>query len=205
MLRCDEKHVREYHVFNCVGLVFTTNHKSDGIYLPADDRRHFVAWSPLVREELDEGYFHRLWNWFAGGGIGHVTAYLRELDLSEFDPSAPPPKTPAFWDIVDASRAPEDAELADALDRLGNPDAVTLAAVVAATTDQEFAEWLGDRKNRRALPFRFEQCDYVPVRNDSHGDGLWVINGKRQVVYAKATLSLRDQIAAARRLTMRAV
>ena len=34
------------------------------------------------------------------------------------DPKAPPPKTPAFWDIVDASRAPEDAELADVIDAL---------------------------------------------------------------------------------------
>ena len=43
------------------------------------------------------------------------------LDISSFDPKAPPPKTPAFWAIVDASRVPEDAELADVLDRLGNP------------------------------------------------------------------------------------
>jgi hypothetical protein len=32
-------------VFNCLGFIITTNYKTDGIYLPADDRRHYVAWS----------------------------------------------------------------------------------------------------------------------------------------------------------------
>ena len=69
-----------------------------------------------------------------------------------------PPKTPAFWAIVDANRAPEDAELADALDALGvndegvdlgRSDAVTLAQLVAKA-ERETHEWLLDRKNRRA-------------------------------------------------------
>ena len=129
--------------------------------------------------------------------IGHVAAYLAELDLSAFDPKAPPPKTPAFWDIVDANRAPEDAELADVLDQLGNPDAVTLAADREAA-GAEFGDWLRDRKNRRAIPHRLEHCGYVPVRNDAADDGLWKINGKRQVVYAKSELSISDRLKAAR-------
>jgi hypothetical protein len=47
VLRVDEKHMQEYAVFNVCGIVITTNHKSDGVYLPADDRRHYVAWSEL--------------------------------------------------------------------------------------------------------------------------------------------------------------
>ena len=59
VLRVDEKNLREHSVFNCVGVIITTNHKADGIYLPADDRRHFVAWSDTVqgqfrRELLDQ-------------------------------------------------------------------------------------------------------------------------------------------------------
>ncbi len=49
VLRVDEKHLREYSVPNVCGVIITSNHKSDGIYLPADDRRHFVAWSPLSK------------------------------------------------------------------------------------------------------------------------------------------------------------
>ena len=45
VLRVDEKHLREYSVFNVCGVIMTTNYKTNGIYLPAEDRRHFVAWS----------------------------------------------------------------------------------------------------------------------------------------------------------------
>ena len=131
VLRVDEKHLREHYVFNVLGFIITTNHKTDGIYLPADDRRHFVAWSNRTKEDFAPDYWNELWGWYETGGFGHVAAYLGELDLSGFDPKAPPPKTPAFWDIVNASRAPEDAELADVLDALGNPDVTTLSQLIA--------------------------------------------------------------------------
>jgi hypothetical protein len=136
VLRCDEKHLREHSVLNVCGVVITTNHKTDGIYLPADDRRHFVAWSDLTKEDFGEddaarkAYWQRLWRWYDLGGDAHVAAYLSELDLSSFDAKAPPPKTQAFWEIVDASRAPEDAEMADAIERLGSPNVLTLAQII---------------------------------------------------------------------------
>jgi hypothetical protein len=50
-------------------------------------------------------------------------------------------------------------------------------------------------------PHRLEACDYTPVRNTDAKDGLWKINGRRQVIYAKIGLSFADQIRAARTLT----
>ena len=82
-----------------------------------------------------------------------------------------PPKTPAFWQIVGSGSAPEDAELADLLDKLGNPAAVTLAQL-PAKADTNFDEWLSDRRNRRAIPHRMNSCGYVPVRNPDTDDGL---------------------------------
>lgn len=196
VLRCDEKNLREHAVLNCCGVIITTNYKTDGIYLPSDDRRHFVAWSDLTKDNFTDGYWNWLWGWYANGGIRHVAAYLAELNISAFDPKAPPPKTPAFWDIVDASRAPEDAELADILDRMGNPDVITLTQITTMA-DGDFGTWIRDHKNRRVIPHRLEKCDYVPVRNDAATDRLWRINGKRQVVYAKNTLSIRDRLTAA--------
>lgn len=203
VLRVDEKHLREYAVFNVCGIIITSNHKTDGIYLPADDRRHFVAWSSSNREDFDEGYWRRLYRWFQDGGNGHVTAYLRKFDLSDFDPKAPPPKTPAFWDIVASNAAPEDAEMADALDALETPDAVTIGqivdAVAATTHSGGFKEWLLDRRNSRRIPHRLEECGYAAVRNESTTDGRWKVDGKNVVIYARKQLSLRDQIAAARK------
>jgi hypothetical protein len=199
VLRVDEKHLREYSIPNCVGVIITTNHKTDGIFLPPDDRRHFVAWSDLKSEDFPPGYWNTLWDWYGKGGDQHVAAYLAALDISAFDPKAPPRKTPAFWDIVDASRAPEDAELADVLDGLGNPDAITLERI-ANHASGEFQSWIKDRKNRRLIPHRIERCDYVSVRNDGAKDGLWKVHGARQVIYAKKALSIRERIDAANKL-----
>jgi hypothetical protein len=99
---------------------------------------------------------------------------------------------------VDANRAPEDSELADLLDELGNPATITLTEIRARATGS-FLDWLQDRKNRRAIPHRMESAGYVSVRNDTADDGLWKSDGKRQVIYARNNLPLRDRIAAVQR------
>jgi hypothetical protein len=200
VLRVDEKHIREHSVLNCTGIIITTNHKSDGIFLPQDDRRHYVAWSERSRTDFSEGYWRELWGWYNKGGFGHVAAYLAKFDLSSFDPKQPPPKTDAFWSIVHANQAPEEAELMDLIDRLGNPDALT-PSQLHARADLELQIWLGDRKNRRALPHRLESCGYSSVPNPDAKDTLWKAFGSRQTVYAKSTMSVRDRIAAVRRFS----
>jgi hypothetical protein len=197
VLRVDEKHIPEHSVLNVCGIILTTNHKTDGIYLPADDRRHFVAWSDLSKEDFTPAYWNGLWSWYEAGGGAHIAAYLATLDISEFDPKAPPPKTAAFWAIVDANQAPEDAELADVLDLMGNPDATTVDRIAAMATG-EIQFWIKERKNRRQIPHRMERCGYIPVRSETAKDGLWKISGARQVVYAKSRLTIRDRHVAAR-------
>jgi hypothetical protein len=205
VIRVDEKNIREYAVPNVCGVIITTNHKADGLYLPADDRRHYIAWSELDREQFDEGYWNELWQWYGNGGTGHVAAYLAQFDLSDFDAKAPPPKTEAFWHIVNAARPPEESELADIFDDLNWPDAITLDTIVARAgvvhRDTDFSFWLKDRKHRRQIPHRLEAVGYESVRNPSAKDGLWAINGRRQAVYTRATLPLRDRHSAAARLS----
>lgn len=197
VLRVDEKNLREHSIPNCCGVIITTNHKSDGIYLPADDRRHFVAWSELDKADFDTEYWNGLWGWYNRGGDRAVAAYLAQLDLAEFDPNAP--KTPAFWDIVDANRAPEDGELADVIEEINSPDAFTLDRIKNQAVG-DFGMWIRDRRNRRNIPHRLEQCGYTPVRNEYATDGLWKINKRRQAVYAKSELSPRDRFQAVNNL-----
>lgn len=196
VLRVDEKHQREYSVFNIMGVIITTNHKLDGLYLPADDRRHYVAWSNLNRETFDDDYWGKIWGWYRDGGIANVGAFLCELDISDFDAKAPPIKTAAFWDIVGANHAPEDSELADALDRLGWPGAVTIGRIATAA-DPAFAEFLRDRTNSRRIPHRLETAGYVSVRNAGQKDGRWKVDGNNVAIYAKLEMTERErQIAA---------
>lgn len=206
VLRVDEKNLREHDVFNVTGPIMTTNHRTDGVYLPADDRRHLVAWSEARQEDFGPEYWNERWRWYESAGFGHVAAYLQTLDISGFDPKAPPKKTEAFWAIVNANRSSEDAELDDALDQLGDHaglgerlKAVTLDMIIINATEG-LAEWLRDRKNRRAIPHRLERCGYIPVRNADAADGLFKVKGRRQTVYGRADLSIRDRLEAATRL-----
>jgi hypothetical protein len=199
VLRCNDKYLRHYYVPNVLGLIITTNHKSDGLYLPSDDRRHYVAWSDRTKEEFTAEYFNRLWTWLLHeGGNEHVAAYLAQRDLTAFNPNALPRQTAAFFDIVDAGRSPEDAELADVLDELKRPDVCTLLMLAASKTGASL-EWLVDRRHRRSIPHRMERCGYATCRNPNATDGLWFINGRRQTLYVKASLAPKQRIRAARR------
>jgi hypothetical protein len=75
--------------------------------------------------------------------------------------------------------------LADVLDDLGRPDAVTLSDVTnrAAILHLAFAEWLRDRRNRRSIPHRFEDCGYVAVSNPNDSEGRRKIDGTRHTIY----------------------
>ena len=201
VLMVNRKHVQEYPVMNVAGVIITTNHRHDGLYLHADDRRHFVAWSEARKENFSAGYFDDVWNWLNAGGDADVAAYLRSLDLSEFNPKAPPPKTPAFWAIVQAGEAPEDSELRSIFDVLGHPTAVTLDEIAnAAPLDSPLRQDFADRKMRRQWPFRMERAGYVPVRNSNADDGLWKIGGKRVAVYGSEKASERERQQAANAL-----
>ena len=189
--RIDEKNRREYDVFNVNATIITTNHLTDGVYLPEDDRRHYVAWSDAQKEDFTDGYWTSLKGWFDGGGIWHVAAYLAQLNISGFNPKAPPPKTAAFWQIVAANADSQDAELLDAIERMGNPDAFILPRLIASSPDG-LREWLRDRNNRRRIGHRLDACGYVSVRNDVN-KGLWVVTGSRQVIYAKKQLPDRER------------
>jgi hypothetical protein len=213
VLRVNEKHKQEYYIPNCCLVIITTNYKTDGIYIAEDDRRHYVAWSDLTEKDFPDGFLNEMWHWYEHeGGFAHVTAYLDARDLSGFNAKAPPPKTQAFWDIVYANRAPEEAELNDVLDKLERPDAVTLQGIInkaseIAVKDEDGREdknslsaWLKERKNRRAIPHRLEKCKYVSVPNPYAKDGLWKRNGARQMIYGPTRLSPADRLKAAQRL-----
>jgi Bifunctional DNA primase/polymerase, N-terminal/Primase C terminal 2 (PriCT-2)/Family of unknown function (DUF5906) len=199
VLDCNEKYIKQHYVLNCMGVIITSNHLTDGIYLLAEDRRHYVAWSDCKPTGFPPGFWNEMWSWYDTGGDGHVAAYLATLDISNFDPKAPPPKTAAFWSIVNANRTSEEAELQDVLDKLGNPDAVTIEAIRIEALPS-LREWLKEPKNRKAVTHRFENCGYRAVNNQGAKDGLWKIDGRRQVVYAKTELSLADQLKAVEEL-----
>jgi hypothetical protein len=209
--RVNQKYMGEHHIVNVVGAIITSNYKTEGLYLPADDRRHYVAWSDLKQTDFDSKpgaedashYFDAMYRWYEQeGGYGHIAAFLATLDISSFNPKAPPPKTPAFWAIVGANRPTEESEIMDALDVLNDPDAITIDWLITAAS-AGLAAFLLDRKNRKAASHRIADAGYVQVRNDLAKDGLWLIKGSRKVIYAKSTLTMQEQVEAAQRFVAR--
>jgi len=205
VLRCNEKFVHEHSVFNVTGIIITTNHKTSSLYLPDNDRRHYIAWSNIKQDDFVDDYWRDFWGWYYEGGFEAVAAYLHAFDLSGFDPKATPLKTRAFWEIVNANRSPEEAEAADAIDKLGNPAAVTIDMLISVA-DHDFANWLLERKNRRIIPHRFEEVGYEVIANPDNAQRVWNVfdpltkRVKRQIVYARKELAIVDQIRAARKL-----
>jgi len=206
VIRVNTKYKLQHYVTNVAGSISTTNNRFDAIYLPSNDRRTYVAWSEVEKVDFEEGFWSSFWAWYASGGLDDVVAHLRKYDLSKFDPKAPPKQTDAFWQIVGVSAAPEESELADALDAMQKngqrPIVTTINAVMeAAAFAADLNTWLRDPKNRRRVPGRFEACGYLPVHNTEVKDKRWVINGRRQIVYGRMDVSASERIAAARKLT----
>jgi hypothetical protein len=214
VLRVNEKHVKPYYVSNCVGVIETTNYKTDGVYLPPDDRRHLVIWCPRTKEDFDDivAYFNTLWHFYNHeDGCSHVMAYLLQVDLSKFNAKADPPKTPAFWTIANANRSVEEGELMDVIESMGSPNALTIYEIINAAQAQSafpaLVEWLNDRRNSRLMRARLDRCGYADFSNLESKDGMWQIAGRRVNVYVKNTLSLekqRDAVAAFKRERERA-
>jgi hypothetical protein len=69
-MRVNEKHLPAFYIWKCLGLLITTNHLTDGIYLPEDDRRHYVAWSERTKEDFTADYWNRIHQWYENGGYG---------------------------------------------------------------------------------------------------------------------------------------
>lgn len=203
VLMCNNKYAKEYPVFNVMGVILTTNHKTNGIYLPMDDRRHYVAWSEARKEAFADQYWRGLWDWLNTGGTEAVVGYLQGVDLSGFNPKAPPPKTEAFYAIVQANANPDDVALVGiTLREDGTKMPVVtideLAAAAGRAEDYNLVSELTDRRNRRRLPHMMERAGYVPVRNPDAKDGLWRTKGRQLAIYADSALSYAEQIKRAR-------
>ena len=81
--RVNAKYVPQHYVLNVCGVIITTNYKTNGIYLPADDRRTYVAWSDIKQADFEAGFWPHFWNWYTNeNGFAHVAAFLVERDIS---------------------------------------------------------------------------------------------------------------------------
>jgi Bifunctional DNA primase/polymerase, N-terminal/Family of unknown function (DUF5906) len=207
VLEVNAKYVRQVWIPNVLDVIITTNHETTALYLPRDDRRHYVLWTNVTKEEFKPEYWNALWDWYENrGGYAIVAHYLLTRDLSKFNPKAPPRLTEAFWAIVGAGESAEGSDLGDLIEAIGRPRALTLAMLAKkAETDfhlqPEFAktvEWL--KAHPHITPSKFGVNGYRSFRNKTAKDGKWKIGLRSRVVYVWRELTDREAEAAVRAL-----
>jgi hypothetical protein len=197
-LPIDQKGIEVYAVPNVVGVIITTNHKHD-LFLPKDDRRHYVAWSNKTASDMGgAAYFNRLVAWLDGGGRENVVAFLRERDLSKFDAKAPPRRTKAWKTIVTVSAGYEEEDAEDAFEALGKPDAVTWQDFVLKAGPR-VAELL-EKNNTRAVANIIDQAGYERIDNPASKHGRWRVLDTWIKIYVRKELNEGDKIKAAEKL-----
>ena len=205
-LRCNPKFVRPYYVLNVVGMIITTNHKVGGLFLTR--RRP----PPLCR--VVAGRTKRLQPRISGRNTGRSSApvartrspiILRALDLARFSPKAPPPRTQAFWEMVNAMRSEKESEMDDVIENLGTPKALVIADLIASadllgSRYDAFVAFLKDRTKSRLVTIRLEGCGYRRLTNPDEAAGRWVVGGQRTGVYVRQEMSDREGFEAVKAL-----
>ena len=212
-----DKWIIAHSMFNMNGIIFTGNHLTDGLYLVAGDRRHGMFWSMMTPDQFDKDKF---WDWYRKeNGLEHAAAYLATLDVTDFDVYAAPPKTDAFWSVVNACQILVENKLREALDNFDvdmfgekppcRPEAVTVDMLVrelareSSNFGNELYELLTGPKSQR-IAHKFHEAGYGPVPNPKRpADGYWRIDDKRVVVYAPTGMQPERRLKAAMALVMR--
>ena len=179
------KYGQKFSVRMYCGVIITTNHLANGIYIPEDDRRYDVIDCAtmdemgLRKEDVRREYFSDLWEWFFEGGSNHIAAYLHERDISKFNASNGQRKTDAHKTVV-ASGMTGDQWLDDILEDLTMPKAVRSDWILTKAVANGEKE--GDIK--RKLSNSMTRSGYNLHRSERK-DGRWKIGSKIVTVYVK--------------------
>jgi len=97
----NEKGIARYPVPNVCATIMLTNHK-DAVSMAAEDRRYFVMWSEAAPQSPE--YYQHFADWVSDEeNHARVYDYLLRRDVSKFNIKAPPPKTDAKAEMVDAT------------------------------------------------------------------------------------------------------
>ena len=220
-LNVADKNVKEHPIQNAVLEILTSNHLTDGLYVPPEDRRVDVIWSHRTKAEISQltkldpkaywaDYLDRLQK---RGDDEHIAAYLRARDLSKFNPGAEPPKTEGWKRIVAGHRPAGDAGLLDLLDAMASdwcfatgylelrPPALTLEQMYHhPQCPPELKKLIADKGKARVVAHRLGDAHYGSFDRPGNAQGYWTINGRRQTIYVADDLAPDEKIAAAEAL-----
>jgi hypothetical protein len=200
--RIDQKYINEFHVPNITKVICTTNETRSALYLNADARRYYIAGTRFTKEQHPPDFFDSYHDWGESGGFQNVAAYLLNLDVSGFKPKAPPPKTAAWYQMVDHSVHPETMGFQDLIERLsdenGNPPAVVSLEMLREEASKVWDEanaLFEDPKHRTRLSYRLDDVGYMKAINPdaAKSGGRWRKSNRKLTLFARKEMTNREQ------------
>jgi hypothetical protein len=117
MLPINRKGLHPYYMANRLFVLAFSNDPVP-ISLASQDRRWFCVWSTAPR--MDSRQAKRIWDWYRSGGFGMIARFLRDRDVSQFNPSAPPMWTEFKANLVEHGMSMAESYLVEMLrNRIG--------------------------------------------------------------------------------------
>ncbi len=175
----NEKFVSSRERPNHASFVFLTN-LSEPILIEDSDRRFFFIDSLATPREPE--FYTKFANWWRES-LGIIRNFIDSVDLTEFNPFAPPPETQAKRNLQLASRSPLEQEIAEAMEERRFPfsrDIVCLKEVIAsvpAARTVPLQRLKGAMRNLGGVPLGSHR---------THGE--WIDAGVRRTFVKNASL-----------------
>jgi hypothetical protein len=118
MLPINRKGLHPYYMANRLFVLAFSNDPVP-ISLASQDRRWFCVWSTAPR--MDSSKAKKMWDWYRNGGFGMIARFLRDRDVSQFNPSAPPMWTEFKANLVEHGMSMAESYLVEMLrNRIGD-------------------------------------------------------------------------------------
>jgi hypothetical protein len=112
MLPINRKGLHPYMMANRLFVLAFSNDPVP-ISLASQDRRWFCVWSTAPRMESRQA--KKIWDWYRRGGFHAIARFLRDRDVSQFNPSAPPMWTEFKANLVEHGMSMAESYLVDLL------------------------------------------------------------------------------------------
>lgn len=181
---------------NVLLLIITCNAFDAVLNLPPEDRHAFIIRSELRRADMPPDHHAQLAAWYDAGGTEAVISWLLTLDVSGFNPKAPPPMTEAKASVIQFSADPLEAVMADLLDAMGRPVVTDMGELArqAMKHGMLFDELLPNvPRYRNRCTAWLRACGYRRVSSPDTSTGHFIVNRKRTAVYVRED-SLSDAL-----------
>jgi hypothetical protein len=193
-----DKFIPRHQIPNVNNTIITTNYRSGGLYVPRDDRRYFIVFSDVLRDQLGAEYWRALDAWMAvAENVEEIAAWLMVRDVSHFNPKAPPPRTAAWHEMAEGGQSGETNQLADLVEGF-EVFTVAMLAEKASTmqgADVELGNFLRAGKNGTKINRMLNDLGWTKIKNQHDNRGRWLVSGSRVAIYGPDNLPMAVKLA----------